>query len=197
MQTIYGGLKSLLENRNLSVIIIMVMGLVLQGCRDRDIPEDIHEHEEIELITLTVTEQGNPSQQQEIKYIGGVASEKLLLEPGKSYLASLDFFHGHDDHYHSMLEEIIEERDEHFIVYELAGIEAKFERTLDDMTRSDGNKLGLSARITVESVASPAAINIKLIHAPSRVNMNYPSNEKQLGEVTGGEADVNMTIPVN
>ena len=37
-------------------------------------------------------------------------------------------------------------------------------------------------------------MNIKLIHAPTSVNQNYPSASNQLGQTVGGETDVDITV---
>jgi hypothetical protein len=37
-------------------------------------------------------------------------------------------------------------------------------------------------------------MNIKLIHGPATVNQNYPSATNQLGQTTGGETDVDITV---
>lgn len=180
-----------------NLILVIFASLFILSCRNSDdVPEDIHEHEEIEKITLTVTEKSNAANVQTVNYIGGNADKALTLQNGKSYLVSVDFFHKHDDHYHSMLDEIVKEKDEHFIVFEFAGIGANLVRAGDDIVRTDGKKLGVKTEWSITSAPSNAKVSLKLFHTPTSVDQNYPSATNQLGKVTGGEADVNALISI-
>lgn len=174
----------------------MFVSLSILSCRGDEVPEDIHEHEEIEKIVLTVNEKGSASGEQVINYIGGAADKMLVLENGKTYAVSLDFQHRHDDHYHSMLDEIIEEKDEHFVTFEFAGLTANVVRAGDDVVRTDGKKLGLKTEWTVSSVPNSAQVNIKLYHGATSVNDQFPSSDNQQGSAVGGEADVNTYFKI-
>ena len=179
-----------------NLILVLFASVFILSCRNSDdIPEDIHEHEEIEKVVLTLTEQGTANVQT-INYIGGTADSNISLENGKTYDVSLDFLHKHDDDYHSMVHEIEEEKDEHFITYEFAGVSANVIRTAEDIVRNDGKKLGLKTQWTVTSATINAKVNIKLFHGASSVNDMHPSAENQLGITTGGEADVNAMFNI-
>ncbi len=180
----------------LNLTILFSSILLIFSCRGNDIPEDIHEHEEIEKVTLTVTEKGNTANVQNITYIGGNSDSPLTLENGKTYSVSVDFFHKHDDHYHSMLDEMIEEKDHHFITYEFGGITADLIRTTNDVMRSDGKKLGLKTEWTIKSVPVSAKVFIKLYHQSVTVDDHFPSASNQQGKVTGGEADADIKIDI-
>lgn len=55
-----------------NLIFVIFASLFILSCRNTDdVPEDIHEHEEIEKITLTVTEKSNAANVQTVNYIGG------------------------------------------------------------------------------------------------------------------------------
>ena len=178
-----------------NVILVIFSALVLFSCRkDNEIPEDIHEHEEIEKMVLTATNTVDPSEVHVVNYIGGKADKHLHLTAGAKYTVSLDFQVKHDDHYHSVNDEIIEEKDEHFVTYAFAGADVTVKRAADDIVRSDGKKLGLKTVFTVNSLSHDGTINVKLVHAPSSVEDNFPSADNQLGRTTGGESDVNATI---
>jgi len=177
-------------------IALIFVSLTLFSCRRDSIPEDIHEHEEIEQITLTLKEVGSDAAPIVITYLGGKANAPLDLEAGKTYELSLDFFHRHDDHYHSMLEELIEEKDEHFISFEFAGVDLDLVRLPSDITRTDGEKLGLKSQWKIYSVSAPARVSIKLFHGSESVKAQSPSEAKQFGEAVGGEADVNAQIEI-
>ena len=180
----------------LNIAVLFSLSFLILTCRGNDIPEDIHEHEEIEKVTLSVTEKDNTGNVQTITYIGGNADSPLTLENGKTYSVSVDFFHKHDDHYHSMLNEITEEKDQHFITYEFGGITADLLRTADDVTRSDGKKLGLRTEWSITSAPVSAKVFIKLYHQPLAVDDHFPSVSNQQGKVTGGGADADIKIDI-
>lgn len=177
------------------LFLVLFASLLVFSCRDNDTPEDIHEHEGVEKMTVTLVEQGSGAEQV-ISYIGGVADKNIVLENGKIYNVSLDFFHAHDDHYDSILSEIVADKDEHFITYEFAGVEVNVTRADTDEVRTDGNKLGVRTVWTVATAPSSAKVGIKLYHKPTTVNQNSPSETNQQGSVTGGEADLNALITI-
>ncbi|MDO5615325.1 MAG: hypothetical protein Q4G16_03985 [Cruoricaptor ignavus] len=187
-------MKSIFNNTIFKTLFVAILSLSLFSCRNNDAPEDTHDHEEIEKATLTITEKGTDNVQV-ITYIGGETDKDLTLENGKTYTAILDFFHKHDDHYHSMLDEIIEEKDEHFVTYEFAGVAATVTRATDDVTRTDNNKLGIRTEWAISSVPTVARVDIKLYHGATSVNSNSPSATNQLG-TANGSSDLNMKITI-
>ncbi|WP_419870025.1 hypothetical protein [Chryseobacterium sp. CT-SW4] len=180
-----------------NIILVLFTAVLLSSCRnDNDIPEDIHEHEEIEKVEMKLVDKNDATNEQTISIIGGVATPNLILENGKTYIVSLDFQVKHDDHYHSANAEIEEEKEEHFITYEFSGVDVNILRTADDITREDGTRIGLKTEWKVNSTPSAAKLGLKLIHTPTSVNMNVPSATNQQGSVTGGETDVNALITI-
>lgn len=178
--------------------LLLFAAVVLFSCRgDNDIPEDIHEHEEIEKLVVTLTNKNDAADIQIINYIGGVADGHIHAKVGDIYDVSLDFQVRHDDHYHSANDEIQEEKDEHFITYAFAGADIRVKRAADDIVRSDGRKLGLKTEWTVIGTTSTGKVNIKLIHGPSVVNDRSPSADNQLGSTVGGESDVDALIDLH
>lgn len=180
-----------------TILYSLVLFFFLASCRHDSIPEDIHEHEEVELVNLELIEKGNETNKQLIQYIGGKADKAIALEAGKTYDVKLDFLHAHDDHFHSMLEEIVEEKDEHFITYSFAGVELELVRTGTDVVRTDGQRLGVNTEWKILSKSGEGKVAIQLYHGSSSVEANVPSEKLQLGKVTGGSADVNMQININ
>lgn len=182
-----------------NITLVLFAAILLFSCRndDNDIPEDIHEHEEIEKLVVKVTNKNDATDIQTINYIGGKADAHLHLHQGDTYNVELDFQVKHDDHYHSANDEIIEEKDEHFITYEFAGAAVDVKRSANDVVRTDGKKLGINTEWTVASVTASGNVNIKLVHGPATVEDNYPSATNQQGKTTGGETDVNAIISVH
>lgn len=178
----------------INITLVLLVSLFIFSCRNDDdtIPEDIHEHEEIGKVILTLTNKADASDVQTVNVIGGVPDGHFHFHQGDTYVATLDFQVAHEDHYHSS-EEIVEEKDHHFITYAIAGADINVIRAADDVVRTDGQKLGLKTEWKINSV-SDAAVNIKLVHGPTSVNQNYPSATNQLGQTTGGESDVDITV---
>ena len=181
-----------------NIILALFTALLVISCRnDGDIPEDIHEHEEIEKMVLTATNKNDPSDVHVVNYIGGKADKHLHLTIGAKYTVNLDFQVKHEDHYHSVNDEIIEEKDEHFVTYNFARSNVSVLRAADDIVRTDGKKLGLKTEFTINSIDEEGTLNIRLVHAPATVDVNYPSKDNQQGMAAGGETDVNATIQMH
>ncbi len=180
-----------------NIFLVLFTALLVFSCRNNDdIPEDIHEHEEIEKLVVKLTNQSS-GEEQIINYIGGVADAHIHVHSGDVYDVELDFQVKHDDHYHSANDEIEDEKDEHFITYAFSGADITIKRAADDIVRTDGKKLGLKTVWTVNSTTATGKANIKLVHAPTSVNDNYPSADNQLGSTTGGESDVDATFDLH
>lgn len=182
------------------ITLVLFASLLLFSCRSNDgndIPEDIHEHEEIEKLVVKLTNKNDATDVQTINYIGGVADTHIHAEAGDVYLVDLDFQVKHDDHYHSANAEILEEKDEHFITYSFAGADIKVKRADGDIVRTDGNRLGMKTEWTVISTTSTGKVNIKLNHGATSVNANSPSADNQLGTAVGGESDVDALIDLH
>lgn len=179
----------------LNITLALLAAFFILSCRNDDdaVPEDVHEHDEIGKVVLTLTNKANASDVQTVNVISGVADGHLHLHAGNTYSAVLDFQIKHDDHYHSS-DEIEEEKDHHFITFGPANADIVVMRTADDIVRTDGQKLGLRTEWTVNSTQETGKMNIKLIHGPATVNQNYPSATNQLGQTTGGETDVDITV---
>lgn len=178
-----------------NLTLVLFAALLIFSCRNDDdaIPEDVHEHDEIGKVVLKLTNKADAADVQTVNVISGVADAHLHLHAGDTYLAELDFQIKHDDHYHSS-DEILEEKDHHFITFSPANADIVVLRAANDIVRTDGNKLGMKTEWTVNSTQPTGKMNIKLIHGPTSVNQNYPSATNQLGQTQGGESDVDITV---
>ncbi len=183
----------------LNITLILFTALLVFSCRNdsTDIPEDIHDHEEIEKMVVKLTNVNDATDVQTINYIGGVADQHIHAEAGDVFNVELDFQVKHDNHYDSVNGEIIEEKDEHFITFGFTGANVTVKRAATDIARTDGNKLGLKTQWTVVSSTSTGKVNIKLVHAPTSVSQNSPSADNQLGSTVGGESDVDAIIDLH
>lgn len=175
--------------------LLLFAAFILFSCRNsNEIPEDIHEHEEIEKLVITATNKNNTSDVHVINYIGGTADGSLQLQQGATYTVKLDFQVKHDDHYESVNEEITAEKDEHFITFQFSDSDVAVNRASDDVERTDGNKVGLSTEWKINSVSATGKANIKLVHTPNSVNQYFPTADNQQGQTSGGETDVNVLV---
>ena len=180
-----------------NITLVLFAALLVFSCRSddgNDIPEDIHEHEEIGKLVVKLTNNADATDVQTINVIGGVADAPIHGHIGDVYNVELDFQTMHNDHYDSANGEIEEEKDEHFITYAFANSDIKVKRAANGIVRTDGKKLGLKTQWTITSATPTGKVNIKLIHTPTSVNDNFPSVDNQLGSVVGGESDVDAFI---
>lgn len=172
----------------------IILFTAVLSCRNNDIPEDIHEHEEVNKITLTITENGTTNTQTVSFQAGTGATAPINLENGKLYSVNVGFFHHHNGVDEDITAEIIEEKDEHFIKYQFGGIQVEVLRTAEDIVRSDQEKIGLKTQWTVNSAPSNAVAIVQLFHGATTVN---GSDNNGAGSTVGGEADVNAQFTVN
>lgn len=182
-----------------NITLVLLAAFLVFSCRPddgSDIPEDIHEHEEISKLVVKLTNKNDATDVQTVNYIGGVADAHLHLHSGDVYNVELDFQIKHDDHYHTA-DEIIAEKDHHFITYEFADASVNVKRADNDVVRSDGQRLGLKTEWTINSVSATGKVNIKLNHGAVSVDQNFPSATNQQGKSVGGESDVNAMIEVH
>ena len=97
-----------------NIALVIFTSIFLFSCRSLhdEIPQDIHEHEDLEKLVVTLTNKNNSADIQTINYIGGVADAPIHAHAGEVYLVELDFQVKHDNHYESVNPEIITEKDE-------------------------------------------------------------------------------------
>ncbi len=174
------------------IAAIFLLVLTLNSCR-RDVPEDIHDHEELSRLALTVTETGTGNSQTVTFQTGSGADKALVLETGKIYNTSLQLFVLHDGQAEDLTSEIITEKDEHFLQYAFSGFGVNVNRAQDDVVRSDGKKLGLRTQWQIRSAPVNGKVQIKLIHGAAFVD--DAANDGG-GTSTGGETDVDVLFQV-
>ncbi len=171
-----------------------LFAISLSSCRNNDVPEDIHEHEEVNKVVLTVSENGTNNTQMVSYQTGSTTTIPLKLENGKTYTTDVKFYGLHDGKTEDMTPEIIKERDEHFLEFQFAGVNVEVTRNLDDVVRNmDGKKLGLKTTWTVTSAPSNALAIVKLIHAATSVDDKANNG---LGSHVGGETDVEVKFNI-
>lgn len=172
-----------------------LLAITLFSCRDTTPHiEDTHDHDEVNKIVLTVTENGTNNTQTITYQTGSGADRALSLASGKTYTSSVEFFGTHDGKEENMTEDIIEEKDEHFITYSFAGVSINVTRTSEDTERTDKNKLGLKTQWTVTSTpSSTSKVVVGLVHGAKSVNATANNGG---GAVEGGETDAAAVINI-
>ncbi|MBT0552069.1 hypothetical protein [Riemerella anatipestifer] len=191
--------------KNLGALIVLAV-FVFTSCRKEDnikIPKDVHDHDEIEYLSVSLTDLMDNSIQKATFRAGG-ADKEIILKKDHEYQVNLSLESDHGDHRDDVTKEILAEKDEHFFVFRFAEVVVKVTRQDDaTSTRKDGKKLGLKTKWTVISAPEPnAKVNIRLYHKPVEVNEHYYHHVKdsqyndEAGSVKGGEEDIDATFDI-
>lgn len=176
------------------ITLIILASFIVFSCRNHEIPEDIHEHEEINKLNLVIKETGS-SAVQTVSYQSGTGSSSVItLTPGKTYEVDLAFYHHHNGVDEDKTAEIIQEKDEHFVQYQFSGAQIMVMRAANDEVRSDGKKLGLKTTWVVNAAPANSGLLLQLIHGSASVN---DTDNDGGGSAVGGEADVNAPFAIN
>lgn len=173
-----------------------LLAISLFSCRNNDHPEDTHEHDSIDKVVLTLTENETKNTQTVTFKSGNGADKSLVLENGKTYNANLQFFGHHDGKEEDMTEEIAEEKDHHFVQYGFAGVSVNITRTAEDTARKDGKKLGLKTQWKVTAapeMKDTTKVVVELIHEATEVDDTANSGS---GSHKGGEIDAAATFHI-
>lgn len=171
----------------------------LNSCRsdDHKIPEDVHNHDEVQYLTATIVNKADANDVQVTTFKAEGASKDITLKNGNVYDVTLSLEEPHDDHTHNVTEEIIEEKEDHFFTYRFAEVSVNIKRTDDaNTTRKDGTKIGLKTQWTVNSAPKDGAkVNIKLHHKPASVSV-ADANGNEAGSAKGGEEDIDAVYNI-
>lgn len=174
---------------------LLTTGLFFSSCSNDDkTPEHIHDHDSIHEVELTVSNADGTNPKTYSFEHGKDFGDKIELEKAKTYKFEITAFEAHKDGGHvNIIKHIIEEKDEHFIVYNTAGLDITLTREDDaTTTRKDGNKLGIKTHVTGNKNAS-GIFMFELKHEPTSVDANA---NNQFGSATGGSTDVLAKFPM-
>ncbi|MDR6299745.1 hypothetical protein [Mesonia maritima] len=168
----------------------------ISSCSDDDdgSPEIINEEEVITDVSLTFTnESGDETtytytdpQYRDENYV----APTIQLTSGETYQVEANFYNNSNPNDPEVItEEIMEERDDHFLTYDFVDAEINLTRTDGEQsTDSDGIKIGLSTQWIAGS-AENGEVVVSLIHQPTEKITN-PAE----GSFTGGETDAQVTF---
>lgn len=169
----------------LSTLKILSVFLLFISCHRADEDWDVLSQEEISNIILLVKEDVTGVVKSYNYTANAAQNPEIILENGKSYTVDVVFKNGNED----LNEEIIEAKDEHFLVYQFVNASVDLVRLSGaEDVRSDGNKVGLKTHWTVNNLQneSPKLV-LTLHHAAISVSEN--KNLTTYGTVEGGEVD--------
>lgn len=154
---------------------------------DHDHPEEIHEGEEINRVTLTITDSSNNAVP--VTWNEGATVPTITLNANATYNVSIQFFDASDaSDVEDITEEVVEEADEHQVFYAVAGANVTIASADNDTSDSNGNSLLLKT-VWTTAAAGSGTIRAYLIHEPT-------TKTATTRDGFGGETDVEVDFPV-
>jgi hypothetical protein len=167
-----------------SIFSYIFLLLAISSCHRADEDKDVLAQEEISNIILLVKDDTTGVVKVYDYTANAVQNPSLVVENGKSYTVDVIFKNGNED----LNDEIIEAKDEHFIVFRVLNANIQIVRVSDaGDVRADGNRVGLKTKWQINSINSNAQIILTLNHAA--VSVSEAQNNTTFGSAEGGETD--------
>lgn len=186
--------------------------VLVTSCSDDDTPEQGVHHDEITTVEVTVTDGDGVAtvynihgEHEDHDKVGNKNEDdedevEIELYANSTYTVSVRFLNDEDPNdIEDATEEILEEKDEHFIVFSKEeGVNLTIARTDDaSSTRADGNKIGLSSTWTTGAASPEGHVEVKLYHEPTSVSEAVTGNGNDFGSVgAGSETDIEVHFAV-
>ena len=153
----------------------------------KDSPDEIHEHETINRVTLTVT--GADGTSTDYTWNEGDNEPNIMLSANTTHRVSISFFDASDaSEVEEVTGEIIEEADEHLVFYEITSASLSISSASNDVQDSDGVDININTEWTAGD-ASSGFVRAYLIHGPTSKTGSTRSS-------FGGGTDVELNFPV-
>ena len=166
----------------LSKISLVSLLLIFSYCSKDDNPVEVNEAETFTRVVLKV---GADT----YTYNVGEAVPEVKLDSNKSYSVSLEFYDASDPaDIENMTLEVIEEADEHFIFYEVAGVSVDISSNSSDVIGANSTGINLSTDWKTATSGS-GTIRVSLIHQPTSITGTTRAS-------LGGETDIEVNWPV-
>ena len=175
-------------------MIPMLFVALFTACSDDD-PAPVNPPELITNVNLIFTNAANAADVVTLTAVSadGIVAPTLTVSgpftAGATYNATITITDEVNDE--NILEEVVEEKDEHFFVYAINGVNFTMMRAANDEVRTDGESLGLNTTWTAGTAAG-GTITLQLVHEPTTI-----SDDGGFGSSTGGEFDINNTWTVS
>ncbi|MAR43524.1 MAG: hypothetical protein CMC48_05470 [Flavobacteriaceae bacterium] len=180
-------LKKAYTQYALKIFFTLLASTVIYSCsKSDDEPEEVNEQEVINRVSIVLSEGSNS---QTVTWNEGSTPPAITLDVDKVYTASIYFYDASDPtDVEDITLEIIEEVDEHYCLWEIAGLSnLTITSASTDYAGSDGIPINL---VTDWSTGGAESGNIKvtLIHEPTTKSGTNRAS-------FGGETDIELTFP--
>ena len=171
----------------LKIFFTLLASTVIYSCsKGDDDPEEVNEQEVINRVSIVLSDGSNS---QTVTWNEGSTPPAITLDVDKTYTASIYFYDASaPTDVEDITEEVIEEVDEHYCLWEIAGLsDFLITSAPTDYAGSDGIPINL---ITEWGTGGAESGNIKvtLIHEPANKAGTTRSS-------IGGETDIELTFP--
>ncbi|WP_378186156.1 hypothetical protein ACE939_13675 [Aquimarina sp. W85] len=155
---------------------------------DDDLPEVINDEETITTVKLTLTTVGSGETQTVIWTKDN--EETITLDQDSSYEVSIQFLDESDPNdVEDITEEVIEEKDEHFVYFETTTENLTIQSSEEDVIDSNNKAINLITTWQTPAVSSTGIVKAFLIHEPLT-----KTGEKR--DDFGGETDIEVSFDV-
>lgn len=190
--------SNLMKTSKFFIGAMFCLTLVTSCSDDDDTPAPVLEEEQITNVSLTFTNDADPS---DVVIMADVAPDGQngastssisgSFTSGATYSLSLMLLNAEEDPNDPediLNDDIIPEADEHFFVYAVSGLDLTMTRDSDDIEGPDGSSLGVNTT-WVAGAAGSGNLQIALVHEPTSVD-----DSDEFGAATGGSEDINITF---
>ncbi|KMQ65692.1 hypothetical protein ACM46_07415 [Chryseobacterium angstadtii] len=186
-------MKNIFRNTTLILgLLFLTVSFSLTSCNRSDDEADDLPQEELSDVLLRVTDEATGTPVVYDYQVNSTTNPNVKLINGHTYNVEVIFKNGNED----ATQEIIEAKNEHFLVYNFPNSDITLTRTDEaGSTRDDGNRVGLKTKWVVNAaVKNPAATSqlvLTLFHEPVTVSeaSAVSGNGVIYGTHTGGETD--------
>jgi hypothetical protein len=186
-------MKNIFKNTTLILgLLFLAVSLSLTSCNRSDDEADDLPQEELSDVLLKVTDEATGVPVVYDYQVNSTTNPNVKLINGHTYNVEVIFKNGDED----ATQEIIEAKNEHFLVYNFPNSDITLTRTDDSSsTRGDGNRVGLKTKwvvnTAVKNTSAPSQLVLTLFHEPVTVSeaSAVSGNGVIYGTHTGGETD--------
>lgn len=180
-------LKKVYAQYALKIFFTLLASTIIYSCsKGDDDPEEVNEEEVINRVSIVLADGSNS---QTVTWNEGSTPPAITLDVDKTYTASIYFYDASDPtDVEDITEEVIEEVDEHFVLWEIAGLsDFLITSAPTDYAGSDGIPINLVTEWGTGG-ADSGNIKVTLIHEPTNKTGTTRSS-------LGGETDIELTFP--
>lgn len=173
---------------------LILITIVLTSCTNDDIPKQVIETEVITDVTLTfIAEDETESSYTytDPKYRTDTYEDPIIiLNSEETYEVVTHFYNkSNPEEVEDITEEVIEDKDEHFVEYRFFNVDINLTRTdQEESIDSNGIQIGVFTEWEVGE-PSQGSVQQTLIHEPETKDTTNPN-----GDHTGGETDVEVVF---